>query len=146
MREYEVVYILDPALTDADVAASLTKYGEIIARHGGCIFRQYNLGKKNLAYPIKKQSRGHYISLDCCGENTLVADMERALKLDEKVLRYLTVKMNDLVDIETRKVQLVEEEAALAKAMEERAARKAAEEAAGISPSHARPNAEENHA
>lgn len=121
MREYETVYILDPTLAEADVKHSLDRIGELIGRHGGTIFRSQNMGKKNLAYRIKKQSRGYYIALDYCGDNTAVAEIERGFKLDERVLRYLTVKLNDDVNIEERKKQLVKEAAALEKAMAEKA-------------------------
>jgi len=124
MREYETVYILDPALTEADVKASMDRYGEIIARHEGAIFRSQNMGKKTLAYPIKKQTKGYYVALDYCGNNTAVSDIERSLKLDERVLRYLTVKFGDIADIDTRRKEIIEEEEALAKAMAEHNARK----------------------
>lgn len=117
MNEYEVVYILDPALTDADVQHSLDKQSELINRHGGYIFRSLNMGKKTLAYRIKKQSKGYYISLDFCADNTLVSEMEHNFRLDERILRYLTVRLNKDVEIEARKRQLIEEAEALEKAM-----------------------------
>jgi len=122
MREYETVYILDPAMTEADVKTSLTKYSDIITRHSGHIFRSANLGKKSLAYRVKKQMKGYYVSFDYCGDNTVVSDIERGLKLDEKVLRYLTVKLDEEVDVEARKQQLIDEAIALEKAMQEREA------------------------
>jgi len=117
MREYETVYILDPALTDADVQHSVDKTGELIKRHSGVIFRSQNMGKKSLAYRIKKQTKGHYVSFDYTGDNKLVAEMERIFRLDERVLRYLTVKLNEEVDVEQRKQQLIDEAEALAKAL-----------------------------
>lgn len=117
MREYETVYVMDPALTDADVQHSLDKMGELIGRHSGHIFRSQNMGKKSLAYRIKKQSKGYYAFVDYCGDNTTVADIERGLKLDERVLRYLTVKLDDDVDVELRKKRLEEEAALLEKAL-----------------------------
>jgi len=130
MREYETVYILDPAMTEAEVKGSLTKYSDIIAHHNGSIFRSANLGKKNLAFRIKKQTKGYYIAFDYCGDNTVVSDMERNLKLDEKILRYLTVKMDEDVDVEARKQQLIDEAKALELAMAENAAKEKRPEAA----------------
>lgn len=118
MREYETVYILDPAMTDADVKHSMDRTSEIINRHSGHIFRSINMGKKSLAYRIKKQSKGFYVSFDYSGDNTLVSELERGFKLDERVLRYLTVKLSDDVDVEARKKQIMEEAEALAKAAE----------------------------
>src|SRR3989338_8205631 len=113
MREYETVYILDPAMTEADVQQSLTRISETISRHSGYIFRSENLGKKNLAYRIKKQSKGYYACLDYCGDSGTVSEIERNLKLDERVLRFLTVKLDEDVDIEVRKQKLIDEAAAL---------------------------------
>ncbi|MBI2092663.1 MAG: 30S ribosomal protein S6 [Deltaproteobacteria bacterium] len=120
MNEYETVYILDPNGTEADVDNSIKKFGELIGRHGGCIFRTMNLGKKSLAYRIKKQSKGYYVSLDYCGDNTLVNEVERGFRLDEHVLRYLTIRLNESVDIETRKRELVEEAERIEKALAEK--------------------------
>jgi small subunit ribosomal protein S6 len=133
MNEYETVYILDPVMTDTDVQQSINKMGEIINRHSGYIFRSQNMGKKNLAYKIKKSSKGYYAFLDYCGDNTTVSEIERNLKLDEKVLRYLTVRLNKDVDIETRKRELVEEAERLEKAMAEAAAAAAAASVANSS-------------
>ena len=119
MREYETTYILDSAMTEADVQHSLDKVSEIISRHGGCIFRSQNLGRKTLAYRINKQSKGYYATLDYSADTRAVSEIERGFRLDEKVLRYLTVKLNDEVDVEFRKKQIIEEAEALAKAMEE---------------------------
>lgn len=123
MREYETVYILDPVATDTDVKHSIDKTSEIIGRHGGYIFRSQNMGKKTLAYRIRKQSKGYYVAFDYCGDNTTVSEIERSLKLDERVLRYLTVKLNEDVDVEDRKQQLVAEALALVKAAELKAAK-----------------------
>ncbi|OGQ48271.1 MAG: 30S ribosomal protein S6 [Deltaproteobacteria bacterium RIFCSPLOWO2_02_FULL_47_10] len=122
MREYETVYVLDPALTDADVSHSQDKVAELIGRHGGSIIRSQNLGKKTLAYRIKKQSKGYYVAIDYCGDNTTVSDIERMFKLDERVLRYLTTKLSEEIDIEARKQELVEEAERLAAAIAQKAA------------------------
>ncbi len=117
MREYEVVYILDPALTEADVKHSIDKTTEIITRHSGTIFRSQNMGKKTLAYRINKQSKGYYVAIDFSADNQTIAEIERTLKLDERVFRYLSVKLDDEVDVETRKKEIIEEAELLAKAM-----------------------------
>lgn len=122
MREYETTYILDPALNDADVQQSLARVGEIISRHGGGIIFSQNMGKKNLAYRLKKRTKGYYVYIDYCADNTCVSDIERTFKLDERVLRYLTVKLDEDADVEKRKKQIADEKEALEKAMGEQAA------------------------
>ncbi len=133
MREYETTYILDPALSDADVQQSLTKVGEIIGRHGGGIIFSQNMGKKSLAYRLKKRTKGYYVYIDYCADNTCVVDIERTFKLDERILRYLTVKLDENTNVETRKKQLADEKEALEKAMAEQAAQ-AAQSASAVPP------------
>ncbi len=126
MNEYEIVYILDGALTEADVQHSIEKTSELIGRHSGYIFRSQNMGKKTLAYPINKKSKGYYVAIDYCADNTTVSEMEHGFRLDERILRYLTVRLNQDVSIEARKQQLIDEAAALEKALAEQAANAAA--------------------
>lgn len=131
MREYETTYVLNPAASDAMVKASLDKIGAVIGRHKGSIIRSQNLGKKTLAYRIKKQTKGVYLYLDYCADNEAVSEIEHLLRLDEQVIRYLTVKLNDDVDVEGRKAELEKEAAELAQAMakvEQQVAKKEAAE------------------
>lgn len=130
MREYETTYILDPNMTDADVGHAIDRVKEIIVRHSGEVFRLQNMGKKTLAYRIKKQSKGTYVSFDFCGDSGVVADIERTFKLDERVLRYLTVVLVDDVNPEARKKQIVEEAEELEKAMAAAVAKVASEKVA----------------
>lgn len=113
MKEYETTYILQPTLTDADVKNSIERTIALITRHSGHIFRSHSLGKRTLAYRIQKQSKGFYVFIDYCGDNTTVIELERMLNFDEQILRFLTVKIADEVDIEARKKQLIDDAAAL---------------------------------
>ena len=91
MRNYETVLVLDPTLGEQAVEAEITKFGEIITHHGGKIVKQDRWGARTLAYPIAGKAQGFYVVTLFEGESRTVSELERAYKLDEQVLRYLTV-------------------------------------------------------
>ncbi len=106
MREYETVYIASPQLTEAQVDQLNTKLKGIIERHDGRLFYARNLGKKNLAYRIKKQTKGTYFCLDYASAGTCIVELERSLMLDESVLRFLTVVKAEKVDVDARAAEI----------------------------------------
>ena len=119
MREYETVYIASPQLTDAQVAQINQKIKVIIERFDGRLFYARNLGKKNLAYRIKKQTKGIYFCLDYAAAGQCVNDLEHNLMLDENVLRFLTIVKADKVDIDARAAEIEARGEAAAQATEE---------------------------
>jgi len=114
MREYETTYILEQSLSDADVDQTIGKIGEIIKKNNGDVLHSQNIGRKALAYRLKKQTKGIYASLDFYAESAVVAEIERYLKYNEKVLRHLTVVLADTIDPDARRKQLEEEAIKLA--------------------------------
>ncbi len=123
-HEYETTYLIKPELPDDAVKAVLDKVTGIIEAHSGSILLTDDWGKRKLAYPIQKHTRGHYFYVNYVSPPNLVAELERNLRIDDNLLRFLTVKIGDDVDVEARKV--VAAEVAKQKA-EERAAREAEE-------------------
>lgn len=95
MRKYETIFILQPDLTDDDVKAITEKAQDVIANLQGALLRLDDWGARKLAYPIQKFPRGRYFYLRFDGGADLVAELERRLRLDEKVLRYLTVNITN---------------------------------------------------
>ena len=88
-------------------------------------------GKRRLAYEIRRFQKGHYVTVHYLDEGAVVPDLERSLRLDESVLRFLTVRIADRVtDVEERKKAAQEEETIRAQKAAERAAREAEERAA----------------
>ncbi|MBI2082626.1 MAG: 30S ribosomal protein S6 [Deltaproteobacteria bacterium] len=91
-HNYETVYILKPDLTEDVMKKINSKILEILARRGGKLLDQKDLGKKMLAYKISHQNRGHYFQLNFEGSGPVIEDLEKNLRLTEEVLRFLTVR------------------------------------------------------
>ena len=88
MREYEVVYIFDPALDEDAVNSKLEVYHE---RLGGEIVAVDHWGGRQLAYPIRKQNSGYYVVTQFSADPSALPEYERILKLDDALMRYLVV-------------------------------------------------------
>jgi len=93
MHCYETIYILHPDLSEEAVEAAKTKVEEIITGAGGRVYRRENWGKKRLAYTVAKQQRGIYQLLQYISDGKSNAELERAFRLDEAFIKFLTVKL-----------------------------------------------------
>jgi small subunit ribosomal protein S6 len=93
MRKYETIYIVKPDLAEEDLKSLTDKVQDVIAGNNGDLKRLEDWGVRKLAYAIKKSPRGRYVYLRYDGVETLVAELERRLRLDDRILRYLTVKI-----------------------------------------------------
>jgi small subunit ribosomal protein S6 len=100
MRKYEAFIIIDPDLSDDTVIAVDDKLKNIVTSNGGAVLDYVPWGKKKLAYPVKKRNRGHYVLMEFAGAAGLVAELERNMRLDERVLKFITVKLADRYDPE----------------------------------------------
>lgn len=103
MRRYESVVILNPDVPDDDVAGFTAKYGDLIKTQGGEVIKIEDWGYKRLAYLIKKKERGRYILFDFVGIPALINELERQFKISEDVLKFLSVMLDDEVDLEAFK-------------------------------------------
>lgn len=95
MRKYETIFILQPDLGEDDVKTITDKVQDVVASYEGDFHRLDDWGARKLAYPINKFPRGRYFYLRFDGGAALVAELERRLRLDEKVLRYMSVNITD---------------------------------------------------
>lgn len=93
MRKYETIYIVQPDLGEDDIKALSEKVQEVITSMKGDCRRLEDWGSRKLAYPVKKQTRGRYFYLNFEGNPALIAELERRLRLDDRVLRYQSVKL-----------------------------------------------------
>jgi small subunit ribosomal protein S6 len=93
MRMYETIIIVQPDLGDEETKALTTKVQDVISSMKGDFKRLEDWGARKLAYPINKFSRGRYYFLRFDGDAPLIAELERRLRLDDKVLRYQSVKI-----------------------------------------------------
>lgn len=93
MRMYETIFIVQPDLGEEETKGLTAKVQEVIASMKGDFKRLEDWGARKLAYPINKFSRGRYYFLRFDGDAPLIAELERRLRLDDKVLRYQSVKL-----------------------------------------------------
>ena len=94
-NQYEMMYILRPDLSEDKVREAIDKYQSFIADRGAENIQIQNRGKKRLAYPIKKFLDGIYIQMNYQGDGGQIAPLERAMRLGEEVIRYMTLKLKD---------------------------------------------------
>ena len=110
MRRYETIFIVRPNVVENDIEAITTKATSIIEGDGGTIIRINNWGLKKLAYLVKKENQGYYVYVDYAGVPASVAEVERIFRIDDRILKYLTVKLADSCDPEAVKEQLANAE------------------------------------
>jgi len=94
MSSYETVFILTPVLSDEQTKEAVQKIEDDIRTAGASINHSESWGLRKLAYPIQKKTTGFYCLLEFEAQGQTVADIEIQLKRDERVLRFLTVKMD----------------------------------------------------
>ncbi|MBU0698809.1 MAG: 30S ribosomal protein S6 [Proteobacteria bacterium] len=103
MRRYETIFIVDPDLSGEEHAPLFERLKLLFPQMGGFLVSIDEWGLRKLAYEIKKKTRGHYVRLDYCGTGTLVNEIERFFRIDDRVLKYLTVLIEEDVDLESLK-------------------------------------------
>ena len=91
---YETMYILRPDIPEEEVDSHLKKYSEMLEQSGIEVLDSQMRGKRRLAYPIAKHKEGIYVQLSHKGSGQQVAVLERAMRLSEDVIRYLTIKQD----------------------------------------------------
>ena len=94
MNQYETVFILTPVLSDEQMKEAVAKFKKVLIDNGAEILNEEAWGLKKMAYAIQKKSTGFYCLVEFKGEPTLVNKLETAYRRDEKVIRYITVKLD----------------------------------------------------
>lgn len=92
MTNYETLYILKPTLTDEETAANIAKIEEVLVKNGAEILATDKMGMRKLAYQVQKHERGFYTVVYYKAEGSVISELERNLKFNEEVIKYLTVK------------------------------------------------------
>jgi small subunit ribosomal protein S6 len=96
MRHYEVVFIVHPDQSE-QVPAMIERYRALVASHGGAIHRLEDWGRRQLAYPIQKIHKAHYVLMNIeCGQDVL-DELEHAFKFNDAVLRHLIISTKEAV-------------------------------------------------
>lgn len=98
-REYELVYILQPNVDPDEADRVAARIQEVVTRLGGKITKVDQWGRRKLAYPIKKSSRGVFVFVKIVGYNDIVAELERNLRNADAVMRFQTVRREGVFDL-----------------------------------------------
>ena len=106
MRRYETIFIVDNDLSEEDRSPIFEKLKDLIHQHSGLLVMVDEWGSKKLAYEIKKKARGYYVRFDYCGSGILVNEIERFFRIDDRILKYMTVLLDKDVDIEAVKEEI----------------------------------------
>lgn len=94
VNQYETVFIATPVLSEAQIKEAVNKFKDLITSEGGAIVYEENWGLRKLAYPIQKKSTGFYNLLSFTADSQLIAKLETEYRRDERIIRFLTVKMD----------------------------------------------------
>ena len=98
MRRYETVFIVKSSIGEDEITAIIDKVSSIITGDGGTVLKVDKWGLKKLAYLIKKESQGYYLLMDYAAIPDAVAEIERIFKIDDRLLKYMTLKLADTCD------------------------------------------------
>ena len=129
MRRYETVWVVNGDLPDEEVKATIDKFTKVIAGQGGTLVGVEEWGRRKLAYKIEGTLRGYYVIADFAGLPATVKELERNYRIDDRVIRYLTTKKADQVDLGALEAEVAAKAQEAAKKAE---AAKAAAEAAQV--------------
>lgn len=94
MNQYETVFILTPVLSDVQMKEAVEKFTGLLKQEGAEIINEENWGLKKLAYPIQKKSTGFYQLVEFKANPEVIAKLELNFRRDERVIRFLTFKMD----------------------------------------------------
>lgn len=96
MRTYEVPFIVLPTTTDEEVEKLITQFGQAVSEKGGKVVKVDRMGRRRLAYPIRKFREGIYVLLVIEGSGQEIAELERRLRVSsDTVLRYITIRIDE---------------------------------------------------
>lgn len=94
-RTYEVMYIIDPDVASDKVAKLNEAVGKLVEKEGGKVVRMEDIGRREMAYPINKKNEGHYVLFEIEGTGQEIAELERRMRVNDMIVRYLTVRVDE---------------------------------------------------
>jgi small subunit ribosomal protein S6 len=97
MRTYELIFVVDPRVSDEEVVTMTQEYKQMIAHGGSEVTSEENWGRRKLAYPIEKLTEGKYVLLNVQSQvgKTSLPEVEHRMRQNDKILRYLTVRTDE---------------------------------------------------
>ncbi len=121
---YETTFITGPELTDDGLKQLHERIAQVVASFGGSVILTEDWGKRKLAYPIEKETKGHYTYIVYTGRGSVVHELERTFRIHDHVLRFLTVLLDSEFDGDVFRKQRADAHAASKRREEEREARR----------------------
>lgn len=140
MRRYETIVILDPDISEDGRTPVYDRIRDTISQGNGFLVLRDEWGSRKLAYAIKKKPRGFYARFDFCGTGAIVDEIERFCRIDERVMKYLTVLIDEAADVDKIKEEI--ERAEIEKKKAESVTAQAAEESPPSDAPEATPEAQ----
>ncbi len=128
LRKFETLVLLKSDSPHEKTEAALNKINSVITDNGGSVLVADNWGKKKLAYEVQKQNKGIYVLYSFLAEGNLIHELERNFRINQEIMKFLTLKIDDNVDVEGELTRARETREAKEKEEEERAARALAEQ------------------
>ena len=98
MAFYESIFITRQELTDSDIKNTIASFKKIIENNNAKLVDTESWGLRNLAYKIEKNKKGHYIVLKIDGNGEAINELERNMRIDENIIRYLSIKTKSIND------------------------------------------------
>jgi small subunit ribosomal protein S6 len=89
------MFIVDPKAADDDITRLSENLQQVIADQGGTVTKNENMGRRQLAYPIGRVNEGHYILFEVDGSGREIAELERRMRVNDQVIRYMTVRVDE---------------------------------------------------
>jgi len=99
LKRYETLFIVQVNLPDDELNSLIERYGEIVTAYKGTIVKIEKWGKRKLAYEIKKHTNGYYVMIDYAGKSAIIDELERNFKIDDKILKFMTIMKDNNVDL-----------------------------------------------
>jgi len=122
MRRYESVWVVNGDLPDEEVKSAIDKFSKIISSQGGTVVGLDEWGRRKLAYKIQGTIRGYYVLADFAGTSETVKELERNYRIDDRIIRFITTKKSDKVNLEALQAEIAAKAKAAAPAEPEVAA------------------------
>ena len=111
LREYELTVIANPQLTPDKSTKTFEKYESMLLADGGEIIKKAAWGTRKLAFPMNQQFRGTYFHYDLTCSPACLKEVERLMRIDDNILRYMSVRLGENVDVEKRRLEIAKAEA-----------------------------------
>ncbi len=110
MRTYETIFIARPQIAGDEYTALLGKYKQVLADQNADILRCQEWGTKRLPYLVKKQDQGTFVLINFAADNTVVKEFERRLRLDDAIMQFQTILLENGLDLSEKEETDVDED------------------------------------